>query len=250
MLVVLGPEPEFPPAEQALDDPNGLLAVGGDLSLERLRAAYRHGIFPWYSPGQPLLWWSPDPRMVLVPDSFHASANLRKRLRRLQTGRDSFEVRVDTACADVMAACATPRAGQPGTWITPDMQAAYLAWHRSGEVHSIETWQDGHLVGGLYGVSQGGAFFGESMFSRIPDASKVALACLVAFLDRHGVELIDCQQETSHLASLGARPMTRAVFLDRLARALELPTPPWRPGRLLPSGELLPAAMMTNHEPV
>jgi len=249
MLVVLGPEPEFPPAEQALASPNGLLAVGGDLSLARLRAAYRQGIFPWYSPGQPLLWWSPDPRMVLDPAHFHANTALRKRLRRLQAGRDAFEVRVDTACAEVLAACAGPRQGQPGTWITAEMQAAYLAWHRSGEVHSIETWQGDQLVGGLYGISLGGAFFGESMFTRVSDASKVALACLVAFLRRHGVALIDCQQETPHLASLGARPMARADFLGHVARALECPTPPWQQGRLLPSGELLPAAMMTHHEP-
>lgn len=246
--VLLGPEPEFPPAEWALDEPNGLLAVGGDLSLARLRAAYRQGIFPWYSAHQPLLWWSPDPRMVLAPNDFHASHSLRKRLRRLASGRDPLQIKVNTAFAQVLAACAEPRHGQPGTWITDEMQRAYRAWHAAGDVHSIEAWHDDRLVGGLYGISLGHMFFGESMFSRVADASKLALACLVAFLGRHGVTLIDCQQETRHLASLGARPMARSAFLAHVRHACDQPGPPWQSGVLHPSGEIDSAAIMRRHD--
>jgi leucyl/phenylalanyl-tRNA--protein transferase len=208
----------FPHPETALTRPNGLLAAGGDLSLERLLAAYRQGIFPWFSEGEPILWWSPDPRMVLFPDEFKVSRSLAKRLRR----RD-FEVRVDTAFEAVMQACAEPRPDQAGTWITADMQAAYGRLHASGIAHSVETWQAGHLVGGLYGVALGGVFYGESMFSRASDASKIALAHLVAQLRRWGFGLVDCQMETMHLASLGARPIPRAEFRLRLEALVNLP---------------------------
>lgn len=217
----------FPPLERALDAPNGLLAAGGSLSPARLVDAYRRGIFPWSSEGQPLLWWSPDPRMVLFVDEFRFSRSLGKRLR---SGR--FDVRVDTACAEVIAACAEPRPDQDGTWITEEMRAAYLDLHRRGYVHSVESWRDGRLVGGLYGVALGRVFFGESMFAREPDASKVALAHLVAHSRAQGVPLIDCQQETSHLASLGARPIPRARFAACLNELIHSSAPPngWRPG--------------------
>lgn len=256
MITLLGPDPhEFPPVSEALREPDGLLAVGGDLSLARLEAAYRRGIFPWYSAGQPILWWSPDPRMVLVPENFHASRSLRKRLRRMAAGRDGFEVWVDRDVASVLRACAAPRQKQSGTWITAEMQAAYLAWHRAGAVHSVETWCDGELVGGLYGISLGGMFFGESMFTRVPDASKVALAHLVRFLQREGTTLIDCQQETDHMASLGAHPISRAEFCHHLSTALARPSPSWRSGRLRVDGTWWPphdaahrTGIMSNHE--
>ncbi len=240
-LTLLGPEPDFPPVEDALSEPNGLLAVGGDLSLARLEAAYRHGIFPWYSAGQPLLWWSPDPRMVLPPEDFHPSHSLRKKLRRIAAGRDDLEVWVDRDVAGVLRECAAPRSGQIGTWITREMQAAYLAWHRAGVVHSVETWCHGRLVGGLYGISLGGMFFGESMFARHNDASKVALAHLIAYLRHQGTVLIDCQQETAHMASLGAHPIPRAEFCQQLRPALARPGPAWRTGRLHPDGHWWPA---------
>jgi leucyl/phenylalanyl-tRNA--protein transferase len=224
--------------------PDGLLAVGGDLSIARLTEAYSKGIFTWFNEGDPVLWWSLDPRMVLPCAEFSPSHSLRKKLRQL--GRDettshaSVQIRVDTAFADVMAACAAPRSTQAGTWISPDIQAAYFDWHQAGQVHSVETWMDGQLVGGLYGVSLGGIFCGESMFSLISDASKLALAYLVRFLIRNNVRRIDCQQQTRHLASLGARPIKRADFLLDLEQAMRLPSPPWTPGRLLQSGELAP----------
>lgn len=236
----------FPPVEAALHHPAGLLAAGGDLSIARLRAAYARGIFPWFSEGEPILWWSPEPRMVLECAAFSPSHSLRKLLRRVargpSAGQPTIEVRVDTACAAVLRACAEPRPGQSGTWITPEMQRAYLAWHRAGEVHSVETWVDGELAGGLYGVSMGAMFFGESMFARRTDASKIALAYLVRFLARHGVDLIDCQQQTGHLARLGARPMARADFVAGLAPRLARTGPPWRPGRLDADGVLHPLA--------
>lgn len=243
------PEPNFPPADWALDDPNGLLAVGGELNPTWLRAAYQQGIFPWYSHGQPILWWSPDPRMVLFPDELHLGHNLRKRLRRIAAGRDSIEIRVDTAFTAVMAACAAPRNDDPATWIGPDILKAYTAWHQAGEAHSIEAWQNGALVGGLYGVSLGGIFFGESMFSKVSDASKLALAHLVAFARRHAIQLIDCQQETPHLKSLGARTLPRAEFLKHVSRLVQEPTPPWTPGVLTPCGKIQAAGMIPGHEP-
>jgi leucyl/phenylalanyl-tRNA--protein transferase len=212
----------FPPVETALADPNGLLAMGGDLSTARLLDAYRHGIFPWFNPGEPILWWSPDPRMVLVPGEVRVTRSLAKRIRNA-----GFEVRVDTAFAEVMRACAAPREGESGTWISPAMVAAYTRLHQAGYAHSVETWHDGRLVGGLYGVAIGRMFYGESMFSREPDASKVALVRLAQQLQRWGFGLIDCQMETSHLASLGARTMPRAAFIARLA---ELVNWPHRPG--------------------
>jgi leucyl/phenylalanyl-tRNA--protein transferase len=217
----------FPPLERALDDPNGLLAAGGELRISRLLDAYRHGIFPWSSEGQPLLWWSPDPRMVLFTSEFKPSRSLRRRLREKR-----FEVRIDTACSDVIQACAAPRDGQCGTWITPEIQSAYGELHRRGYVHSVESWCRGRLVGGLYGVALGKVFFGESMFARETDASKVALAHLVQILLGMDVSIIDCQQETEHLASLGARPITRSRFAALLAELINSTMPPegWLPG--------------------
>ncbi|WP_019936511.1 leucyl/phenylalanyl-tRNA--protein transferase [Bordetella sp. FB-8] len=243
-LTWLNLDTPFPPADQALDDPPGLLAFGADLSVARLAQAYRQGIFPWYAPGEPILWWSMHPRMVLACADFAPSHSLRKRLRRIEAESagptPSVVVKVDTAFADVLTGCAAPRDNQNGTWIMPEMQHAYRAWHEAGSVHSIETWMDGKLAGGLYGVSLGRMFFGESMFARQTDASKIALAYLVAFLRANGVAWIDCQQETRHLASLGARPVDRAQFIRHLARTVDEPAPPWRPGILNLAGELKP----------
>jgi len=208
----------FPPVEAALRDPNGLLAMGGDLSLERLLDAYRHGIFPWFSPGEPILWWSPDPRMVLEPDQIRVTRSLAKRIR-----NGGFELRVDSAFAEVMRACAMPREDDAGTWISPAMVAAYTRLFDAGYAHSVETWHEGVLVGGLYGVAIGRMFFGESMFSRMPDASKVALVRLARQLRQWGFGMIDCQMETAHLASLGARTMPRVVFTARLEELVNLP---------------------------
>ena len=203
----------FPPLEAALTDPNGLLAAGGDLSPERILTAYRHGIFPWYSAGDPILWWSPDPRMVLRPQALKISRSLAKTLR-----NSDYEVRLDTAFAEVIAACGSaPRDGQNGTWITSEMQAAYRRLHALGYAHSVETWIDGELSGGLYGIAIGRAFYGESMFARKRDASKIALAHLCAFLSALDFGIIDCQMETAHLASLGARPIARRDFAAALA---------------------------------
>ncbi|MQY50350.1 leucyl/phenylalanyl-tRNA--protein transferase [Rhodocyclus gracilis] len=202
----------FPDTAHALREPNGLLCAGGDLSPARLLDAYRHGIFPWFSPGDPLLWWSPDPRMVLFPSEFNCSRSLRKTLR---GGR--FEVRLDSAFAAVMEACANAaRPGQSGTWISPEMRNAYGRLHELGYAHSVETWVDGELAGGLYGVCIGRMFYGESMFAHVRDASKIALAHLVRFLDTQGVGMIDCQMKTGHLASLGAREIARSDFTARL----------------------------------
>lgn len=214
----------WPPAEEALDEPNGLLAAGGDLAPDTLIDAYRRGIFPWFSEGDPILWWTPQPRAVLWPQAFAPSRSLRRRLV-----RGEFAVTFDTAFDAVVAACAAPRPGASGTWITPAMAGAYGALHRLGVAHSVEAWQDGALVGGLYGVALGQVFFGESMFSRRTDASKVAFAHLVQYLLGHGGRLIDCQVGSGHLASLGAVDMPRAEFLtwlDQLARAPD-PRGPW-----------------------
>ena len=201
-----GPE-WFPPLEQALDEPAGLLAAGGDLSPVRLLAAYRRGIFPWYSPGQPVLWWSPDPRAVLFPDEFRCSRSLGKTLRNA-----GFSVSIDTDFGAVIDCCAAPRPHSLGTWITSDMRAAYVQLHQLRFAHSLETRLQGRLVGGLYGVRLGGVFFGESMFSRERDASKVALAQLVAVCRRNRIELIDCQLSSRHLESLGSRLVPRVQF--------------------------------------
>ena len=197
----------FPPLEQALEEPAGLLAAGGDLSPERLIAAYRGGIFPWYSPGQPVLWWSPDPRAVLFPEEFRCTRSLAKTLR-----NGGFTFSVDRDFAGVIDGCAAPRAASPGTWITPEMRAAYLELHRLGCGHSVEAWHADTLAGGLYGVRLGGVFFGESMFSRTRDASKAALAHLVELCRHNGIVAIDCQLPSRHLASLGARTIPRTRF--------------------------------------
>jgi leucyl/phenylalanyl-tRNA--protein transferase len=205
------PESPFPPLSDALTEPNGLLAAGGDLSPARLLNAYRHGIFPWYNPGEPILWWSPDPRFVLFPHKLKISRSLRKTLN-----RKLFEVRFDTAFADVMHECAAPRGRQRGTWITRDMFLAYMHMHELGYAHSVECWQDNRLVGGLYGMALGRIFFGESMFSRVDDASKVALVHLRDFLLQHDFELIDSQVYTPHLESLGAERVPRDAYIDLL----------------------------------
>jgi leucyl/phenylalanyl-tRNA---protein transferase len=207
-------------AQDAESDAPGLLAAGGRLTVERLEEAYHHGIFPWFSPGQPVLWWSPDPRMVLPVAGFKVSRSLRKTLRRF-IATPGCEVRIDSDFPRVIESCAkTPRDGQRGTWIVPAMVQVYTAWHRQGRVHSFETWVDGQLVGGLYCVAIGRMVFGESMFAHRTDASKIALAALVAFCRGHGVELVDCQQNTTHLASFGAHEVPRASFEEHLSRAL------------------------------
>ena len=218
----------LPPAREALGpetDLPGLVAAGGHVTPRRLEEAYSQGIFPWYSAGQPVLWWSPDPRMVLHTAEFRISASLRKTLRRfLRT--PGHELRFDTAFEQVMAACAhTPREGQDGTWIVPSMVRAYIAWHRAGRVHSVETWVGGELVGGLYFVNLGRMCFGESMFTRRTDASKIALAGLVAACRARGITMIDCQQNTGHLASLGAREIPREAFLAHLAGTVAAAAP-------------------------
>ena len=206
----------FPPVELA--SPEGLLAVGGDLRAERLLEAYRHGIFPWYNPGQPILWWSPDPRAVLFPANLKVARSLRKTLR-----RKDFDVTLDTAFREVMRQCALPRPGNPavGTWITPEMIEAYAVLHDRGLAHSVESWREGKLVGGLYGVAMGNAFFGESMFSRETDASKAAFVHLVRQLERWGYAFIDCQISSAHLFSLGAEEIRRHDFMTRLEQALK-----------------------------
>jgi len=214
----------LPPGSEA----PGLLAAGGDLSPQRLAEAYSKGVFPWYSDGQPVLWWSPDPRMVLWTDEFKLSRSLRKTIAKF-TRTPGCEVRIDSAFEQVIDACASsPREGQNGTWIVPEMVAAYCRWHALGTVHSVETWIDGDLVGGLYGVNIGRMFFGESMFSRRTDASKIALAALVCFSRAHGIDLIDCQQRTGHLSSMGGREVPRSVFEAALAqRVAAAPVTGW-----------------------
>ena len=221
MIPWLGRAHVFPPLERALDEPNGLLAAGGDLSPSRLLAAYRRGIFPWFSEGDPILWWSPDPRMVLYPPQLRVSRSLRKSLRRAD-----YEIRVDTSFRAVMEACAEPRPGQAGTWITNRMLDAYSELATRGFAHCVETWRDGVLVGGLYGLALGKAFFGESMFARATDASKIALVHLVRQIERWQFGLIDCQMRTAHLASLGAREIARTRFARELEQLVNYPQPP------------------------
>ena len=218
MLAWLEPGDPFPPVERALQDPNGLLAAGADLSPERLLAAYRRGIFPWYSGGQPPLWWSPDPRMVLFADELKVARSLAKSVR-----NKGYELRIDSAFAQVLDGCA---ARNEGTWLGRDMRQAYLRLHRMGYAHSFETWQDDALVGGLYGVAIGRMFYGESMFSRATDASKVALVHLVRELKARGFPLIDCQVHTELLESLGAREIPRADFLRVLESLVNYPESP------------------------
>jgi leucyl/phenylalanyl-tRNA---protein transferase len=215
----------LPPPESALVEPNGLVAVGGGLSVPRLLEAYRKGIFPWFDEGDPVLWWSPDPRMILPTDAVHVSRTLARRLR-----RSDVTVTADIAFADVVAACAAPRDAEGRTWITTDMQRAYLALHAHGAAHSVEVWAAGVLVGGIYGVAIGRAFFGESMFSRMTDGSKIAIVHLARQLARWGVPFIDCQVKSSHLATLGAVEIQRRDFLREIAVLVERPAipGPWR----------------------
>ena len=208
----------FPPPKLARED--GLLAVGGDLSPERLLLAYHLGIFPWYSPGEPILWWSPDPRLVLFPDDFHTSKSLSRTIK-----RKTFTVTFDNAFSEVIRNCAETREGQgEGTWITEEMAAAYCKLHDLGYAHSVECWQDKELAGGLYGVALGGVFFGESMFSIQPDSSKVAMAALVDRLRWWEFDMIDCQIGTGHLKSLGAEEISGAEFFERLALSVDKPS--------------------------
>ena len=219
------PLPDTRLALPAGSDAPGLLAAGGELTPARLAEAYSKGVFPWYSTGQPVLWWSPDPRMVLWVADFKLARSLRKTLGRFARS-PVCEVRIDSAFEQVIEACAsTPRDGQDGTWIVADMVQAYSRWHALGAVHSFETWIDGELVGGLYGVGIGRMFFGESMFSRRTDASKIALAALVCFCREHGIELIDCQQRTGHLASMGGGELPRQAFEAALAERCARPAP-------------------------
>jgi leucyl/phenylalanyl-tRNA--protein transferase len=218
MIPLLGPTDPFPPIERALDDPNGLLAAGGGLSVPRLVAAYARGIFPWFSAGDPVLWWCPDPRMVLAVNDIHISRSLRRRLRKAD-----YEVTADRAFSDVLRACAAPRDDEPGTWLVPSMMRAYERLHHLGLAHSIEVWMEGTLVGGLYGVSLGRMFFGESMFTRRTDASKIALVHLAAQLEQWGFPLIDCQMRTSHLVSMGATEMSRRQFTKLVDRLVQEP---------------------------
>ena len=227
----LAPGEAFPDVSRAwgADDPvPGLLAGGGALDTQTLRQAYSHGIFPWFSPGQPILWWSPDPRMVLRPQAFELHHSLRKHLRHFSQS-PACEIRIDGAFEEVIRACASsPRKGQSGTWITEEMIQAYRALNRAGLAHSVETWIDGQLMGGLYCVSIGQAVFGESMFARASDASKTALAALVASCRAWGISQIDCQQNTRHLASLGAREMPRSEFVHQVIRNVKKPSPEWQ----------------------
>ena len=215
----------FPPVDRALREPDGLLAAGGDLSPARLLAAYQRGIFPWYSYGQPILWWCPDPRAVLIPQEFKTSRSLAKSMR-----NKGLETRIDTAFDAVIQACGSDEVRPGGTWLSPEMQAAYLRLHRLGYAHSVETWRGDALVGGLYGVAIGGVFFGESMFSRETDASKIALRKLCDRLIQCEFRLIDCQMATPHLLSLGARLMPRKEFTTLLGShaSLDVPRQRWR----------------------
>lgn len=208
------PVEAFPSATRALAEPDGLLCAGGDLSIERLLYAYRHGIFPWYEEGQPLLWWSPDPRCIIDPNALHRS----RRLNRFARGSD-LEVSFNSNFSDVIAACAEDREGMAGTWITDDMIQAYTQLHNLDWAHSVEIWQQNELVGGLYGLAIGRVFFGESMFSRVSNASKLAMAVLCRELQRRKFTLFDCQVESSHLISLGATLMARSKFLAILQHA-------------------------------
>lgn len=224
MVPWLGPTDPLPPPETARRTPNGLLAAGGGLSVARLVDAYGRGAFPWFSDGEPVLWWCPDPRMVLPTDAVHVSKSLARRLRRAD-----YTVTLDRAFSDVMRACAAPRADDHGTWISDEMRDAYQALHRAGHAHSLEVWVDGALAGGIYGVALGRAFFGESMFSRVPDGSKLAITWLAAQLARWQVPFIDCQVPSEHLASLGAQEVPRRDFLRRLGPLVsaEEPPAPW-----------------------
>lgn len=201
----------FPDPEEALDDPDGLLAAGGDLSPQRLLLAYRGGIFPWYNPGEPILWWSPDPRLVIYPGGLHVSRSLEKNMR-----RSGFRISFNQCFERVIQACSEPRKKQAGTWITDEMKSAYTALHRLGYAHSVECWQDSILVGGVYGLALGKCFFAESMFSRVTDASKTALVALDKALQQHDFKIMDCQVYSEHLVSLGAVKISRRDFIGIL----------------------------------
>lgn len=226
------PRQAFPPPHLAMHDPNGLLAVGGDLSTTRLIRAYSQGIFPWYNPDEPILWWSPDPRAVLTPDGLKVSRSLRKSIRRAD-----YAVTLDTAYGEILLACAGTRRQSRGTWLGADMRQAYEQLHLHGYAHSVEVWRDGALVGGLYGVALGRAFFGESMFSRADDTSKIALFWLCEQLRAWGFRLVDCQVASEHLRSLGAVDLSRERFLNLLRPAVALPgrTGAWRFDLAVPS---------------
>ena len=225
-----GSAPVFPPDEAALREPDGLIAIGGDLSPARLLAAYRRGIFPWYEEGQPILWWTPDPRLILRPERLHIGRTLRRMLR-----RGGFEIRCDTAFAAVIRACAAPRASQDGrTWITAGMIDAYVELHRRGDAHSVEVWHEEKLIGGLYGIALGAAFFGESMFSRKPGASKLALHALCRRLEASSHALVDCQVVSPHLLGLGAEAVTREAFTQLHMAAISSPGPWDKPEKSLP----------------
>jgi len=211
------PHAPFPPLEVALTEPDGLLALGGDLSVARLLNAYQHGIFPWYSDGQPIMWWSPDPRTVLLPDELKISRSLAKTLR-----KKPYTITLNNAFADVIEACAAPRNDDEGTWITSEMQQAYCELHHVGHAHSVEAWQGKQLVGGLYGIAIGQVFFGESMFAGANDASKAAFVHLVQHLKQAGFRMIDCQVDSAHLKSLGATQISRALFAEKLSQYCEI----------------------------
>jgi len=217
------PRQPFPPANQAMRDPNGLLAIGGDLSATRLLSAYAQGIFPWYNPDEPILWWCPDPRAVLFPAQFHVSRSLARRLH-----KDDYAVTLNRSFAAVLEACSAPRVRGRGTWLGPEMKQAYQDLHERGHAQSIEIWQRGELAGGLYGVSLGRAFYGESMFSRVDDGSKIALHYLCRQLRAWDFELMDCQISSPHLATLGAQNVSREQFLALLRAALAQPRPAGR----------------------
>ena len=224
MVPFLGPSDPLPPPESARREPNGLLAAGGGLSVPRLVDAYARGVFPWFGEGDPVLWWCPDPRLILPTDAVHVSRSLKRRL-----ARGDYRITVDTAFGEVMRACAEPRADDRGTWITGEMLEAYEALHAAGYAHSLEVWVDGALAGGIYGVAIGAAFFGESMFSRVTDGSKIAIVWLAAQLGHWGVPFIDCQVRSAHLVRIGAVEVPRRQFLRRLAPLVTVPGPgPWR----------------------
>jgi leucyl/phenylalanyl-tRNA---protein transferase len=257
MIPWLTVDTPFPPVSEALteaDGAAGLLAAGGDLSAQRLLEAYRRGIFPWFSEGQPILWWSTDPRMVLFTDRFKVSSSLGKTLKKIHQSALSdgrWQVRFDNAFEQVMRACAAPRKDGAGTWISEEIVHSYCMLHQQGHAHSSEVWLDEKLVGGAYGVSIGGMFYGESMFARVTDASKIALAHLVGFLKTHGVSMIDCQQETSHLASLGAEPISRNEFILHLQQAIKKPSIPiWEPIMPLPTHSNRHDAVSGNNKKV
>jgi leucyl/phenylalanyl-tRNA---protein transferase len=245
MIPWLAPGQPFPPVETALATPNGLLAASATLTPQRLLEAYPRGIFPWYSDGEPVLWWSPNPRMVLFTSEFRVSRSLSRTLRRVAHD-DSTQVLLDRAFDDVIRACAEPRDRESGTWITDEVVDAYTGLHRRGLAHSIETWIDGRLAGGLYGVSIGRMFFGESMFARVPDASKIALAALVRLLLQESGRVIDCQQNTRHLASLGGREITRRDFLALLRTAVNAAPIDWAAHANRPLNALLSSLTSTD----